>query len=71
MHAWEISGVSTSVAAAVEQQGAATQEIVRDVSQAAMGTGKVSTTIIRGVGTAEEIGAAASQVVGGASELSH
>ena len=30
----EISAVATSIAAAVEQQGAATQEIVRNVSQA-------------------------------------
>ena len=32
----EISGVATTIAAAVEEQGAATQEIVRNVSQAAM-----------------------------------
>lgn len=65
----EISGVSTSVSAAVEQQGAPTQEIVRNVNQAAMDTREVTTTIIHGVSTAEEIGAAASQVWG-ASELS-
>ncbi|MCJ2005614.1 methyl-accepting chemotaxis protein [Methylobacterium sp. J-092] len=66
----EISGVTTSIAAAVEQQGAATQEIVRNVSQAAMGTGEVTSNIAGVAGAAEETGAAASQVLGAASELS-
>ena len=66
----EISGVATSIAAAVEEQGAATQEIVRNVSQAAQGTGEVTSTISSVAGAAEETGAAASQVLGSASELS-
>ncbi|MCJ2026681.1 methyl-accepting chemotaxis protein [Methylobacterium sp. J-067] len=66
----EISGVATSIAAAVEEQGAATQEIVRNVSQAAQGTGEVTSTIASVAGAAEETGAAASQVLGSASELS-
>ncbi|KTS45499.1 chemotaxis protein, partial [Methylobacterium radiotolerans] len=37
----EIDGVATSIAAAVEQQGAATQEIVRNVAQASTGAGEV------------------------------
>ncbi|WP_311274270.1 methyl-accepting chemotaxis protein [Methylobacterium sp. WCS2018Hpa-22] len=66
----EISTVATSIAAAVEEQGAATQEIVRNINQAAEGTGEVTTTIASVAGAAEETGAAASQVLASASELS-
>ncbi|MGH1589280.1 methyl-accepting chemotaxis protein [Methylobacterium phyllosphaerae] len=66
----EINGVATSIAAAVEEQGAATQEIVRNVTQAAQGTGEVTSNITGVAGAAEETGAAASQVLGAASELS-
>ncbi|GJD31553.1 hypothetical protein PMNALOAF_2812 [Methylobacterium adhaesivum] len=66
----EISGVATSIAAAVEEQGAATQEIVRNVSQAAVGTGEVTGNITGVARAAEETGAAASQVLSSASELS-
>lgn len=66
----EISDVATAIAAAVEEQGAATQEIVRNVAQAATGTGEVTTTIADVAGAAEETGAAASQVLDAASELS-
>ena len=66
----EISGVATAIAAAVEEQGAATQEIVRNVAQAAMGTGEVTSNIAGVAGAAEETGAAASQVLASASELS-
>ncbi|HJE24696.1 MAG TPA: methyl-accepting chemotaxis protein [Methylorubrum populi] len=65
----EISGVSTSIAAAVEEQSAATQEIVRNVSQAATGTHEVTTNIGGVASASEETGAAASQVLGAASEL--
>ncbi|KQP88117.1 methyl-accepting chemotaxis protein [Methylobacterium sp. Leaf117] len=67
----EISTVATSIAAAVEEQGAATQEIVRNVGEAATGTGEVTTNITGVAGAAEETGAAASQVLASASELSH
>ncbi|UIY45596.1 methyl-accepting chemotaxis protein [Methylobacterium radiotolerans] len=67
----EISGVATSIAAAVEEQGAATQEIVRNVSQAAMGTDDVSSNIAGVATAAGEAGAAANQVLGAATELSH
>ena len=60
--------MATSIAAGVEEQGAATQEIVRNVSQAAMGTGEVTHNIAGVAGAAEETGAAASQVLGAASE---
>ena len=53
-----------------EEQGAATQEIVRNVAQAAMGTSEVTSNISGVAGAAEETGAAASQVLGAASELS-
>ncbi|GJD97651.1 methyl-accepting chemotaxis protein [Methylobacterium iners] len=66
----EISGVATTIAAAVEEQGAATQEIVRNVSQAAVGTSQVTTNIGGVASAAEESGAAASQVLSSASELS-
>ena len=66
----EISSVATSIAAAVEQQTAATTEIVRNVAQAATGTGEVTTNIAGEAGAAEETGAAASQVLVSASELS-
>jgi methyl-accepting chemotaxis protein len=65
----EISNVSTTIAAAVEEQGAATQEIVRNVAQAAQGTGEVTSNIAGVAGAAEETGAAASQVLVSASEL--
>ncbi|TNC04375.1 HAMP domain-containing protein [Methylobacterium terricola] len=66
----EISGVATSIAAAVEEQGAATQEIVRNVSQAAAGTGEVTGNIVGVARASEDTGAAASQVLGAAGELS-
>ncbi len=66
----EISAMAGTIAAAVEEQGAATQEIVRNVSQAAQGTGEVTSTIAGVAGAAEETGAAASQVLASASELS-
>jgi len=66
----DISATSTSIAAAVEQQGAATQEIVRNVTQAAAGTGEVTGNIAGVASAAEHTGAAASQVLGAASALS-
>ncbi|NEU10723.1 HAMP domain-containing protein [Methylobacterium sp. BTF04] len=66
----EISGVSTSIAAAVEEQGAATQEIARNVAQAAVGTGEVTQNIAGVADAAEGTGAAATQVLASASELS-
>jgi methyl-accepting chemotaxis protein len=66
----EINAVSASIAAAVEEQGAATQEIVRNVAQAATGTGEVTRNIVGVAGAAEETGAASSQVLASASELS-
>ncbi|WP_272913262.1 methyl-accepting chemotaxis protein [Methylobacterium sp. SyP6R] len=66
----EISRVSVGIAAAVEEQGAATQEIVRNVAEAADGTNQVTHTITAVAGAAEETGAAATQVLAASSELS-
>ncbi|WP_267422240.1 methyl-accepting chemotaxis protein [Methylobacterium sp. GC_Met_2] len=66
----DLSDVATTIAAAVEQQGSATQEIVRNVTQAAQGTGAVTSNVAGVAHAAEETGAAASQVLGAASELS-
>jgi methyl-accepting chemotaxis protein len=54
----------------VEQQGAATQEIVRNVAQAATGTDEVTSNITGVARASEETGAAAAQVLGAAGELS-
>ncbi|GEP02616.1 methyl-accepting chemotaxis protein [Methylobacterium oxalidis] len=66
----EMSAVSASIACAVEEQGAATREIVRGVAQAAAGTGAVSANIAGVAGAAEDTGAAATQVLTSASDLS-
>ena len=66
----EISAVTTTIAAAVEEQGAATQEIVRNVSQAAAGAGEVTSNIAGVAQASEETGAAAAQVLASAAELS-
>ncbi|MCG5248142.1 methyl-accepting chemotaxis protein [Methylorubrum extorquens] len=65
----EISGVATSISAAVEEQGAATQEIVRNVAQAAVGTQEVTGHITGVAQAAEATGTAAGQVLGAASDL--
>ena len=66
----EISVLAGGIAAAVEEQGAATQEIVRNVGQAAQGTGEVTNNIVGVAHAAEEAGAAAEQVLSSASGLS-
>ncbi len=66
----EIDHVAASIAAAVEQQGAATQEIVRNVTLASTGTNEVTGNIAGVARASEETGAAASQVLSAASELS-
>lgn len=63
----EIAG---TIASAVEQQGAATQEISRNVQQASAGTQEVSGAIVQVSQAAAEGGSAASQVLSSAQELS-
>ena len=66
----EISQVTTAIAAAIEEQGAATGEITRNVQQAALGTQEVANNIAGVSAAAGETGAAAHQVLGAATELS-
>jgi methyl-accepting chemotaxis protein len=66
----DMSAISQSIAAAVEQQGAATQEISRNVHEAARGTDEAAQSI-NGVNRAtNETGAAASEVLSTAADLS-
>jgi len=64
-----LSAVSGAIAAAVEQQKAATDEIARNIQQAAVGTRDVSDTIISVSQAAGETGAATEQVLGAAKGL--
>ncbi|WP_243374057.1 methyl-accepting chemotaxis protein [Microvirga solisilvae] len=66
----EMSQISVSIAAAMEEQGAATAEIARNVQEAARGTEQVTGNISDVQQGASDTGAAASQVLGSAQELS-
>jgi methyl-accepting chemotaxis protein len=65
-----ISEIANSIAAAVEQQGAATQGIARNVNDAARGTSDMSANIAGVAQAAGETGAAAGQVLTAAEQLS-
>ncbi len=65
-----ISGITTAIAAAVEEQGAATAEISRNVQEAAVGTQDVSSNIGTVTLAASETGQVAAQVLDAASSLS-
>jgi methyl-accepting chemotaxis protein len=65
----EINEVTTAIAAAVEEQGAATREIARNIQHAAVGTSDVSSNIVGVSEASSEAGAAATQVLGAAGEL--
>jgi methyl-accepting chemotaxis protein len=65
-----LSEISSTIAAAVEEQGAATQEISRNVQQAAQGTQQVSSNITDVQRGASETGTASSQVLSAAQLLS-
>ncbi|WP_441258916.1 methyl-accepting chemotaxis protein [Bradyrhizobium sp. 521_C7_N1_3] len=66
----KLSEISSAIAAAVEEQGAATQEISRNVQQAAEGTHQVSSNITDVQRGASETGSASSQVLAAAQSLS-
>jgi methyl-accepting chemotaxis protein len=66
----KLSEISSTIAAAVEEQGAATQEISRNVQQAAQGTQQVSSNITDVQRGAGETGSASSQVLSAAQSLS-
>jgi methyl-accepting chemotaxis protein len=65
-----LSEISSNIAAAVQEQGTATQEISRNVQQAAQGTQEVSSNITDVQRGATEIGSASSQVLSAAKMLS-
>jgi methyl-accepting chemotaxis protein len=66
----QINQISGAIAAAVEEQGAATAEISRNVQEAATGTREVSHAIQRVSASAGETGSGAAQVRDAAAELS-
>ena len=66
----KVSEISGAIAAAVEQQGATTQEISRNVTEAAKGTSEVATSIVDVSNGASDTGSASSQVLSSAKALS-
>ncbi len=65
----DMNEISTSIASAVEEQGAATQEIARNVQEAAAGTDQVSENIQGVSSAADETGRSAQMVFEAAAEL--
>jgi methyl-accepting chemotaxis protein len=66
----KLSEISSTIAAAVEEQGAATQEISRNVQNAAQGTQDVSSNVADVQHGATETGTASAQVLSAAQSLS-
>jgi methyl-accepting chemotaxis protein len=66
----EINEISTTIAAAVEEQDAATREIARNVQQAAVGTQEISSNISGVQQTAQETSQSAGNVLDAAGTLS-
>ena len=67
----DMSRAAASIAAAVDEQGAATREIVHNIAQAAQGADEVSAHIAAVAGTADRAGATAHGVLAASSALSH
>jgi methyl-accepting chemotaxis protein len=65
----EINDVTTAIAAAVEEQGAATREIARNIQHAAGGTSEVSSNIVGVSSASAGAGTAAGDVLNASSEL--
>jgi methyl-accepting chemotaxis protein len=63
--------ISSAIASAVEEQGAATQEISRNVQRAADGTSQVAASIADVQRGASETGGASSEVLSAARSLSN
>ncbi len=61
--------ISTQIAVAIEEQGAATGEISRNCQQAAAGTQEVSSNVAGVTQAASETGAAATQVLAATGNL--
>ena len=66
----DVTEISTSIAAAMEQQGASTREISRNVAQAASGTQEMAATMVRVAATAGRSGAASTELLHAAEDLS-
>ncbi|MDO9564815.1 MAG: methyl-accepting chemotaxis protein, partial [Bradyrhizobium sp.] len=66
----QVSEIASAIAAAIEQQGAATQEIARNVQQAAVGSTQVANSIADVNRGASDTGTASSQVLASAQLLS-
>ena len=66
----EINGVAVGIAAAVEEQGSATQEIVRNIGHATRGATEVTGTIAGVAEASERTGVAADHVLTAATALS-
>ncbi len=66
----EISGIATTIAAAVEEQDSATREIARSVQQAAAGTGDVTHNIAGASQAADQSRALADNALAASGELS-
>ncbi|MGY2901710.1 methyl-accepting chemotaxis protein [Bradyrhizobium sp. URHC0002] len=66
----EISGIATTIAAAVEEQDSATREIARSVQQAATGTGEVSLNVTGASQSADQSRALADNVATATEQLS-
>ncbi|HET6159543.1 MAG TPA: HAMP domain-containing methyl-accepting chemotaxis protein [Dongiaceae bacterium] len=64
-----VNEISTAIASAVEEQGAATQEISRNVQEASTGTAEVSTNITGVTQSSQQTSAGSAQVLSAASEL--
>jgi methyl-accepting chemotaxis protein len=65
-----MSEIASAIASAIEEQGAATREISRNVQQAANGTQQVSANITDVQRGASETGSASAQVLSAAKSLS-
>jgi methyl-accepting chemotaxis protein len=65
-----INDITSAISSAVEQQGSATQEIARNVQEAALGTGQVSSNIAAVNHAAEKTGSASNEVLASADQLS-
>ena len=65
-----VDEISTAIAAAMEEQSAATQEIAGSVHQAAVGTGQINDNITSVSQASQEAGAASGQVMSAAGDLS-
>lgn len=66
----QVDETSAAIAASMAEQGAATQEIARNVQEAASGTEEVTRNITGVSQASQEAGAASSQVMSAAGELS-